>query len=88
MTNAQKWILVFLSIFVVLSIITWITYDDETNIPDNYTQSEANSNNKVNDEGLALANKIGCTNCHGFDLKGSGIAPLWYRLKIIGTVMI
>ncbi len=80
MTNAQKWILAFLSIFVILSIITWVTYDDEPNIPENYSQTEAMGNNTSN-EGLALANKIGCTNCHGAELRGSGMAPSLVAVK-------
>lgn len=81
MTNAQKWILAFLSLFVILSIITWVTYDDESNIPANYSQNEMMGNNNTDNEGLALANKIGCANCHGAELKGSGMAPSLVSVK-------
>ncbi|HPN36788.1 MAG TPA: cytochrome c [Melioribacteraceae bacterium] len=80
MTNAQKWIMTVLLLFVVLSIITWVTYDNEPNTADNYSQTE-NNNSNVDNEGLVLATKIGCANCHGSDLKGSGLAPSLVEVK-------
>lgn len=73
MTNAQKWILTFLTLFVVLSVITWVTYDNEP--ASNNMGAMMQQGDMQENEGLALANKIGCTNCHGGDLKGGNMAP-------------
>ncbi len=81
MTNAQKWILSFLGVFVILLVLTWITMSDESN---SNTQPQMSSNmeqSNVQDENLALFSKTGCVACHGADLTGTAMAPSLVNVK-------
>ena len=75
MTNAQKWIAAFLGIFLFLFVLSKVTKKN-----DNYFEETENYENKTEEpaqeiSGLTLINRVGCTNCHGNDLKGTKLAP-------------
>jgi len=80
MTNAQKWILIILAVFAVLSVITWVTYDEEPPMQTNNMQVTSEDKPAL-DDALVLANRIGCTKCHGIDLKGTLTAPTLVEAK-------
>lgn len=78
MTNAQKWVAAFLGIFLFLFILSKVTKKE-----DNYFEETENYEEKTEApaqevSGLDLANRVGCTNCHGNDLKGTKLAPNLY----------
>lgn len=80
MTNAQKWVSLFLGLFIVLFILGRSTKEEE--VPedlDYYNEETQSQPAKV--DGLALINKIGCVSCHGADLKGTNLAPGLYAAK-------
>jgi len=82
MTNAQKWISVFLGLFLVLFILGRITRkEDSANyMHENYSSAATNESEKKED-GLALIKKNGCIVCHGQDLTGSKMAPQLVNIK-------
>lgn len=74
MTNAQKWVSIFLFLFVALLVLSKLTSrnDDEANNNiDEYnpTQTESMSNAEM----LLSNNK--CMSCHGSNLEGTASAP-------------
>lgn len=78
MTNAQKWVAAFLGIFLLLFILAKVTKNE-----DDYFEETENYSNEVQEpaqevSGLTLINRVGCTNCHGTDLKGTKLAPDLY----------
>lgn len=81
MTNAQKWIAAFLGIFLFLFILSKVTQkeDDYFEETENYESRTEEPAQKIS--GLTLINRIGCTNCHGVDLKGTKLAPNLYGAK-------
>ena len=75
MTNAQKWVAAFLFFFLVLFVISKVTKKE-----DNYFEETQNYETKTEEpaqeiSGLKLISRVGCTNCHGTDLKGTNLAP-------------
>ncbi|MBZ0183261.1 MAG: cytochrome c [Melioribacteraceae bacterium] len=85
MTNAQKWVAAFLVLFIVLFILSRNALKEEINVNDiefyePETQNPTTANNSEMD-GLALLENIGCTSCHGGDLKGTRMAPSLYIAK-------
>jgi len=79
MTNAQKWILVVFVIFIGLLAIGRLTKNSGEDTAEN---SYMKSNQQQEDlDGMALIQKVGCTSCHGGDLKGSSLAPSLYAAK-------
>ncbi len=73
MTNAQKWIAIFLELFIILLILTYATEpagDDE----DAYaTEIETVSGEKIYAD-------LQCANCHGENLQGTEQAPALLKL--------
>ncbi len=65
MTNAQKWIAIFLGLFIVLLIITYAT---EPNEGEAITEETALSGEKIYAD-------LQCASCHGNDLQGTEQAP-------------
>lgn len=75
MTNAQKWVSVFLVLFVLLLALSKLT-DREEQTNDSYYSEETVSSSEpkeLNVENLLANNK--CYVCHGRDLNGSGMGP-------------
>lgn len=75
MTNAQKWVSVFLVLFVLLLMLSRLTKreDDES---DSYYGEETvsmNESQEINVQSLLANNR--CLVCHGRDLSGSGMGP-------------
>ncbi|PIQ08317.1 MAG: hypothetical protein COW71_12445 [Ignavibacteriales bacterium CG18_big_fil_WC_8_21_14_2_50_31_20] len=75
MTNAQKWVTVFLILFVLLLALSKLTNKDEKSSAANYSEENVNPNEtvQINAEKLISQNK--CLTCHGRDLGGSGMGP-------------
>jgi len=76
MTNAQKWVTVFLLLFVLLLALSKLTNKDEKSSSEaNYSEENVNPNEtvQINAEKLISQNK--CLTCHGRDLGGSGMGP-------------
>ena len=80
MTNAQKWVSVFLGLFILLFILGRITKEDEVMYENNDNYGES-TQEPENVDGLTLINKIGCVSCHGVDLKGTKLAPGLFAVK-------
>lgn len=81
MTNAQKWVAAFLMVFLILFALSRLT-KEETAFDENvgYLDKDDTEMQEATD-GLTLINRIGCTSCHGADLKGSKLAPNLYLVK-------
>ena len=74
MTNAQKWVSIFLFLFVALLVLSKLTSrsNDETNNNiDEYNSTQTEPKNDA--EVLLSSNK--CLECHGPNLEGSASAP-------------
>ncbi len=80
MTNAQKWVSLFLGLFILLFILGRATKEDEVMSEIDY-YGEENTSQPAKLDGLSLMNNIGCVSCHGADLKGTGLAPGLYTVK-------
>ncbi|QQS35596.1 MAG: cytochrome c [Ignavibacteriales bacterium] len=92
MTKPQIWVSVFLALFILLFILQRAVSDKDSMTErsgmNNVPQSEDMSSAEVTPQQLML--KLGCTNCHGGDLKGTRLAPnlhgvgqFWSRDKLI-----
>lgn len=79
MTNAQKWIAAFLVLFLVLFALSRLTKEEDEYIDEPGYSETFESNEQI--DGLTLINRVGCTSCHGVDLKGSNLAPGLYSAK-------
>lgn len=79
MTNAQKWVLAVFIVFILLLVIGRYSKTSETEAMLGY-DSMGNQNTEQLD-GMGLITKIGCTSCHGKDLKGTAMAPSLYEVK-------
>jgi mono/diheme cytochrome c family protein len=72
MTNAQKWVVIFFAMFIVLLFISFATNDnDETNIDQQTTEAKASA--EVS--GMEIYNSAGCASCHGKNLEGTENGP-------------
>ncbi|MBN1300781.1 MAG: cytochrome c [Melioribacteraceae bacterium] len=80
MTNAQKWVSLFLGLFIVLFILGRLTKSEEE-FDENFDYYEETDSNAEKPDGLSLMNTIGCVSCHGADLKGTGLGPSLYTAK-------
>ncbi|MBL1213506.1 MAG: cytochrome c [Ignavibacteriae bacterium] len=78
MTNAQKWVAVFLGLFVVLFIIGKATKEEESFGDSDYYGSTEGA---AEVSGLELIESVGCIRCHGIDLQGTALAPGLYEAK-------
>ncbi len=74
MTNAQKWISIFLGLFIFLLIITYAT---EPNENDDYVYT---AENQTEISGETIYIDMQCANCHGNDLKGTEQGPALLNL--------
>jgi cytochrome c2 len=91
MTKPQIWVAAFLVLFIALFLLQRATKQDEstkTN-PQMNTVPQTNMSSE-NISGKELIARIGCTNCHGADLKGTmggpslvGIEQYWSRDQLI-----
>jgi len=78
MTNAQKWVSIFLFLFVILLVLSKLTSrnEDETNYElddSKYSQMESQTEPMTGAEILISNNK--CMNCHGKNLDGTASGP-------------
>jgi len=90
MTNAQKWVTLFLGLFLLLFILGRATKEEEV-FDEDYDYYDESSAETSEMDALSLINKVGCVSCHGADLKGTALAPTlynakeyWSREKLIG----
>lgn len=74
MTNAQKWVGIFLAVFILLFVLTRFFKEDSI---DNEQVSFYGDEiaEQESPEGLTLLNNIGCTACHGDNVQGTKLAP-------------
>jgi len=76
MTNAQKWVTVFLLLFVLLLALSKLTNKDEKSSSEaNYSEENVNPNETVQINAEKLISQNRCLTCHGRDLGGSGMGP-------------
>ncbi len=83
MTNAQKWVAAFLVVFIALFLLSKLTEKEEdfTEELDFYSEQQTEAAQSASVDGLTLINRVGCTNCHGVDLKGTKLGPTLYSAK-------
>lgn len=84
MTNAQKWVSIFLFLFVILLVLSKLTSrsENETNYEideSNYSQTESQSEQMSGAEILISNNK--CMDCHGKNLEGTVSGPSLQNLS-------
>jgi mono/diheme cytochrome c family protein len=80
MTNAQKWVVTFLGVFILLFIVGRITKKEDATIPQMPGQT-AQQQTAAAADGFTLLKQNGCTSCHGAELNGSTIAPALVNIK-------
>jgi mono/diheme cytochrome c family protein len=74
MTNAQKWVAVFLILFVLLLVLSKITSNkSKENLYETPQNEYSSDSSRLNAEDILSSNR--CLTCHGKDLNGSGRAP-------------
>ena len=80
MTNAQKWVSIFLFLFVALLVLSKLTNknDDEA---DNYIDEYSSTQTEPLSVAEALISNNKCLDCHGPNLKGSASAPSLQKLS-------
>ncbi len=91
MTKPQIWVASFLFLFIVLFLLNRMTKEDEeTNV--NRVENPVPQTDMSSEEisGAELVKRLGCTSCHGTELKGSRIGPdltlvknFWSRDQLI-----
>ncbi len=74
MTNAQKWIAIFLGFFLLLFAITYLTEPSGNN-----SMNEVDNTEKIT--GADLYNSLNCADCHGKNMEGTNMAPSLLGLK-------
>ncbi len=79
MTNAQKWVALFLGLFLVLFLLGRVTNKEEEQIHPMMGQQSTEKSGDV--DGLTIIKQAGCVSCHGEELKGSKLAPALADLK-------
>lgn len=83
MTKPQIWIATFLALFILLFLLSRLTKVAETeqNIPpvdSPVPQTDMSSEDLSSKE---LITKLGCTTCHGNDLRGTRMGPALYNVS-------
>ncbi len=80
MSNAQKWIAGFLVLFLILFFLEQLTSPKNKggNMPMAVEESAGSTSNL---RGINLLKNIGCTSCHGAELKGTKLAPALVNVK-------
>ncbi len=73
MTNAQKWIALFLGLFIILLIITYATEPKEEGQFDEAAMQTALTGEQIYAD-------LNCASCHGGDLQGTNQAPALLNL--------
>lgn len=85
MTNAQKWVAVFLGVFILLFVLSKVFEKEDIIVPhdvEEYAQEEQTETAPQKVTGLTLIQQNGCMACHGQDLKGNGnLGPSLYNAK-------
>ncbi len=82
MTNAQKWVALFLGLFLLLFLLERLTKKEEAQmppIPSQMTEQAAQQSGET--DGAGLIKRIGCVSCHGENLNGTKLAPALAELK-------
>jgi cytochrome c553 len=70
MTNAQKWIIAVLFVFILLLVLSEITQKQSAEKETDLAIPQNQKNTPIN-----LLEKANCFNCHGKTLSGTKIAP-------------
>ncbi|HVO73697.1 MAG TPA: cytochrome c [Ignavibacteriaceae bacterium] len=91
MTKPQIWVASFLFLFIVLFLLNRLTKEEKTekvNTVENPVPQTDMSSEEIT--GTELVKRLGCTSCHGPELKGSKIGPdlssvknFWSRDQLI-----
>ncbi|PKL82870.1 MAG: hypothetical protein CVV24_07885 [Ignavibacteriae bacterium HGW-Ignavibacteriae-3] len=82
MTNAQKWVALFLGLFLVLFLLGRLTREKEDQMPHVMgLMGEQPDQKSADADGLTLIKQIGCVSCHGDNLGGSKLGPALADLK-------
>ena len=81
MTNAQKWVTVFLVLFVLLLALSRLTNKEKSSSGSNFTEESVNFNEQqiISPEKIISENR--CLTCHGRDLGGSAMGPAIINLS-------
>ncbi|MFA7227562.1 MAG: cytochrome c [Melioribacteraceae bacterium] len=79
MTNAQKWVALFLGLFLILFLLGRLTMKEEEQMPP--MMGEQSTQQSADIDGLTLIKQTGCISCHGDDLQGTKLAPALANLK-------
>lgn len=74
MTNAQKWVSVFLTLFILLLVLSKVTARQGSEVEEIESIIEVNTQPAGIDVKSLLANNR-CYTCHGRNLNGTGMAP-------------
>ncbi len=74
MTNAQKWVSVFLILFILLLVLSKVTARQGSEVEEIENIAEVKPQSTGIDVKSLLANNR-CYTCHGGDLNGTGMAP-------------
>lgn len=82
MTNAQKWVALFLGLFLILFLLGRLTREDEEqNHPMTTMEGEQSIEASGDVDPLTMIKQIGCISCHGDNLQGTKLAPALAGLK-------
>lgn len=81
MTNAQKWVIVFLVLFILLLALSKLTKREESSTESTSTEETMQNGEpaQINAENLIAKNR--CVSCHGRDLNGSSMGPSLINLS-------
>ena len=76
MTKPQIWIATFLTLFILLFVLSRLTKQEDTESPKQNTSTVPQSNMSSGDlTPKELVTKLGCITCHGADLQGTKMGP-------------
>jgi len=82
MTKPQIWVAAFLGLFILLFLLSRLTKDEDKSngIPEQNPVPQTNLSSE-NLSAPELMSKLGCTTCHGTDLKGTRMGPPLFGLR-------